>query len=155
MTFYETASVAAISAGISSVLSAIATWAIAARGRKAQERVYIENEIAQMIDLSMRYPFVEDDEFCRQWAGMDEHSDRALQYDNYCCFVFNLIDRIWRHTGGKPSRVLAILAVPELAVRHQVWWKSTQEKKEGYPDGEFRQFIDACIKGAYKRGEKK
>lgn len=103
----------------------------------------IVKSTGQMIQLGMQYPFVEKESFCEKFRSTDS-SDAAAQYQLYCCFVFNIIERAWRH-----YRILPVLGekwlveryhVDELFWSHRVWWRSDRANHKGYPRG-FRRFV--------------
>ena len=76
---------------------------------------------------------------------MDEKSDRAMRYDNYCCLVFNTIERIWKHCKGNENRIEEFLSSKEMINRHKAWWRSEKENNAGYGYA-FAEFVNSFLK---------
>ena len=136
---------AAVATLISCVVScSLTAWLFKVSG-KTQERRTIQDLIVKIIDISIAYPVLENDRFCLQWPQSDRHSEEAMRYDNYCCLVFNLIERLWKHCKGEPRKMQEILHYEELIVRHREWWSGESENRIGYV-GPFRQLVQNVLK---------
>ena len=113
---------------------------------KSQEKRVIQGMIEKTIDYSIEYPYFENDQFCSRWRAMDKHQDdQAMRYDNYCCFVFNMIERLWKYAKGDRKEMTDVLHVDELIARHSAWWLAEEENRIGY-DQNFRLFVTGVLK---------
>ena len=101
--------------------------------------------IDKMVDLAITYPYLEDDAFCRSWLEADKTDERIQRYENYCCFVFNVIETIWKFCHGCQKQIDTILYVQEIVMRHQSWWKLNPENLPGYAVG-FHDYIENFLK---------
>jgi hypothetical protein len=129
---------------ISTVLASIAAWRIAIMNMRHQERVSLDALVIKMIDISVKYPYLESDAFCDNWDSVDKNSDEAMRYDNYCCLVFNLLERAWRHFNRDVSKVDRFIYVNEIIKLHQKWWKLDMNNNYAYSD-DFVKFINSRI----------
>ena len=135
---------ATVSAIVSAGISAAISIHIFRRSSKNNELDAIYSQIQQLNTLAIEYPYFEDDNFCSGWS-CDAVDDNSMRYDNYCCIVFNLLERIWRHLDGDKSRIFNFIHFGELAQRHKVWWQQLDNIR-GYDKG-FREFV-----GEYQSG---
>jgi hypothetical protein len=152
---------ALISAGVSAGVALTVSYLT----RRSQERTAIDAKILKAIELGMSYPHVEDEGYCNAWntplrepgaeataeerEKFEAEKDKRLQYDLYCCFVFNLIESIWRHCWRK-SRVPKMLHVEEFIETHRCWWDSQKENLFGY-DPKFQAYVQTVILDIRKR----
>jgi len=130
--FYTTA--------ISAIVSAIVAGLISYLTLRHQRRQYIDNMIDKMVEIGIEYPYLEDDAFCLAWAEADKTDERVQRYDNYCCFVFNVIEAVWQYCRKDNVEIDKVLYVKELAIRHRVWWESTSDNIEAY-GADFDEYI--------------
>jgi hypothetical protein len=92
-------------------------------------------QVDRVVDLGIEYPYLENDEFCRNWPGEEINDEKYMRYDNYCCQVFNLLERIWQFSKGQPDTMRDFIYFEELIFRHKKWWFSEIENREGYERG--------------------
>src|SRR5271157_3384503 len=95
------AMIAIVSAILSAIIAAIVSWAICARTLREHQRSQLHDLVTMVIGIGIEYPYLEDDNFCASWKEMDKTTERAMRYDNYCCLVFNLMERLWQFSEGK------------------------------------------------------
>ncbi len=149
------ATTALISAGVSAVVSATVSYFT----RRSSERTAIEGKLLKSIELAMSYSHVEDAEYCAEWlhppkkppadapAGEQERYEAAhekwLQYDMYCCFVFNMLESAWRYCWWKKN-VGDIVDPDEIIETHRCWWESQKRNLVGYPP-KFRQYVQSIL----------
>ncbi len=141
---------AIVGAAITAIVTSINNWV----SRNKSELDAIHQEILQINKISIDYPYLEDDFFCAGW-DYDKVRDKDAtlreqyqRYDNYCCIVFNTIERLWQFCEGNQEKIERQFAVKEMAARHAKWWKrpsGASENIEGY-DREFRQFVEKYTK---------
>lgn len=130
---------------IAAIISAVVSIVVCAISLRMQRRQQIHDQIDKLTDIGIQYPYLEDDAFCANWNPKDK-SDEAMRYDNYCCFVFNLIERIWKFHWGVERWITDTLYTPELAKRHLRWWKSERNNLGGYPI-KMHKYIDRITNG--------
>jgi hypothetical protein len=135
-----------IAALVAAVISAIVSSLIASRTLRANRRHHIENLISKMIDISIQYPYLEDDHFCSSWGTTDKTTTDAQRYDNYCCLVFNLLETLWKFCHGRENKIESFLYVREIARRHKSWWQSEGANIAGY-NMHFQGYIDRILSG--------
>ncbi len=130
---------------IATVIASIVAWQSAERATRAQERSALDDQIVKVIEIGIEYPYVENDDFCAKWPDVDKNSEQGIRYDNYCCLVFNLMERLWRHFEGDREKIENMLYAPEMAHRHRRWWQSDKTNETAYEYG-FRQYINTIIR---------
>jgi hypothetical protein len=136
-----------ISTAFSILISTPLSILITRSTNKNQTKESIHNEITIMIQLAIEYPFLEQDSFCSAYNGNRE-CENNLRYDNYCCIVFNILEKIFVLFGGKRLKIEEFIGIKEIALRHKQWWKSRNNQKD-IIDGyrlEFVEFIDSYHK---------
>jgi hypothetical protein len=126
------------------VISLITSLVVLHYRSKSVELREINADIRKMIELAMQYPHVEDRQFVDSWKRNEVQSHDELIYDNYGCYVFNLIERIWKHCAGKHDCMYKILHVDEVIVDHQKWWYADRENVNGYDD-DFVKYINKVL----------
>jgi hypothetical protein len=142
--------------GVTFVVGAVGGWISGTLKVRGQQRVFIDSLVQKIIESSMQYPYLERDSYCSAWQKGMHENDEDSRYENYCCLVFNLIEKAWDQTwpwffnGLRHKAVKKILHVEELICRHHEWWSCDQENLDGYSKG-FRAYmsyvIDECKRG--------
>ena len=136
---------------ISATVSAIVSLTVSYLLRRSQQRAAIDAKLMKSIELAMSYPHVEDSEYCDKWPDGNSDTEKRIQYDLYCCYVFNLIEDIWRHCWNV-SQVERILYVREFIQTHRCWWEKQDMNLTGY-EKSFRAYVQSVIDDI-KRKEK-
>lgn len=140
----------AILAAVVSVLAAAATWIRSVQVQRQQQRTNIESALNKSIELAIAYPHLEQDSYCSAWPSPPGDQEQRERYDNYCCFVFNTIERAWLLEKRCPTATAALVPVRESAWRHRRWWSSEDENDAGYhPD--FVKYLDDIVIEEYKK----
>jgi hypothetical protein len=130
--------------GVVSAATALLVHWVKSRSDDQRE---IRADIRKMIELAMAYPHVEDASYMTAWKSGPERSNKDdLIYDNYCCFVFNLLERIWMFCGGNEKKMQRILHVTETIEGHSKWWYAERENADGYDKG-FIRYVDQALGG--------
>lgn len=137
-----TTSVATI---ISTVVSSFVAFIAAKITLKYQERQNLNDLITKIIEMSLTYPYLEDDDYCLQWGCTQNKDENSMRYDNYCCIIFNLIERLWKHCNGNKKKIDELLYVDEMVKRHLRWWRSEYNNLDGY-DKRFQKYINSLIR---------
>ncbi|MFA5762382.1 MAG: hypothetical protein WC931_02195 [Bacilli bacterium] len=131
--------VAAISAGVSAAISI----AVAYFSRRSQRHSDIHNRIIKCIELAMSYPHVEDNSLISSWSDGSMSDEKKTQYTLYCCFIFNLIEDVWRFCWFERN-ISRVLYATEYIRDHRIWWSSQSENVLGYSKG-FRRYVQSVL----------
>lgn len=129
-----------LAALIAAVVSLLVSW----RTLRATERHRIDAQIDHLVELGIKYPLMEDDSFCKNWTR-DNRSEDAMRYDNYCCFVFNLLESLWRFNYNSEARIQNMFDAREMIKRHKKWWLDYDDNRSSYPEG-FQNYVDRVLK---------
>lgn len=141
-----------IGAGVSLVGAAVAWWR-SSQAKWDQNIASLQNLQNKAIELAMQYPHLERTAFCRAWPDPQGSSeDDKERYDNYCCFIFNMLEQAWEVSGKKPHKVTACVAVREFVLQHHVWWDKEAPKNLHNYDTSFVNYIGSVITELKKAG---
>lgn len=142
-----------ISTGIATVVATIVSVTITKATIRSEKATQLSERVAELNRLAIEHPYFEDDKFCNNLPSLHaKYNERYLQYENYCCLVFNLLEAIWLHCRGNESKMARLAYPPELILRHKRWWQSPIEyvnNVSGYDKG-FRGYVDRIIKANMK-----
>lgn len=131
---------------ISAIVAVLVSFIVTKITIKSSDETKLKDEIFQVNQLAIEYPYFEDDDFCDKYPIYKD--EKTLRYDSYCCIVFNLLEKIWKHFGGKKDKIEEFFGIKEMVIRHSKWWLSEVNRKEnlsGYSK-KFIDFIDEYIK---------
>ena len=105
----------------------------------------MDEQLFKVDALAAECPYLEDDNSCKGWKReLTIVDDRYRRYHNYCSMVFNLIENVWDYYAGKEKKIEHCLDVKKLVLRHEQWWASEVQNKEGYRK-EFRAFVNGYL----------
>lgn len=127
-----------------SVVSAVTALLVYWIKAKSDDQRELRADIRKMIELAMAYPHVEDAGYMAAWKNGSSQNKDDLIYDSYCCYVFNLLERIWKFCGGNQEKMQNILHVEEIIKGHKKWWYAERENVDGYDKG-FIQYVDQLL----------
>jgi len=133
-----------IGAGVSIIGAGIAWWR-SLEAKWDQDRAALRSLQNKAIELAMQYPHLERESFCKNWPPATATEDEKERYDNYCCFVFNMIAQAWRVTGKKAKKVPGLVAVREFVTQHHTWWDKEGKKNLNYYDQDYVDYISSVI----------
>lgn len=112
---------------------------------RKQQRLAIDDLVLKIIELSMEYPYVEDDAYCSQWKPSTTYVEASVRYESYCCLVFNTIKKAWDQSVSAAScdenrhkYIMNIIDAEELICRHSAWCGHDFRQPRGYG----KDFID-------------
>lgn len=112
-----------------------------------EEEARLNQNILEIIKISIEYPYLEDDSFCRKWDSNKNNDEQWQRYDNYCCIVFNLMEQIFKLYKGDKEKIEYFFATKEMIKRHKLWWHNPSglfENLDGY-DYKFQQYVKSFI----------
>lgn len=135
-----------ISALVSSAIAALVSLGVTRSAVRKQDEMLLHSEIMHMNGLAIQYPFLEQDSFCNSYDE-DAQDDMSLRYDNYCCIVFNILEKLHRFHKGNKTAIEGFFGVQEVVGRHRKWWTSTGNQRDiayGYPMN-FIQYVDSYL----------
>ncbi len=120
---------------VASIIGAASGVFVGLYSLRDQRKQKLVAQVDRVVDLGIEYPYLENDEFCRNWPADEINDEKYMRYDNYCCQVFNLLERIWQFSKGQPDSMRDFIYFEELIFRHKKWWFSEIENREGYEKG--------------------
>lgn len=129
---------------VATIIASVVSIIVGKWTTKSDDRRAIEDQISQLLDLTMQYPFVEYQSTIEAWPNPNLSDEDSIRYKNYCCFAFNLIERLRIHYWWNPGKMYDVLHIKEILWLHRAWWRGDPENKIGYDEG-FRVFIDSTI----------
>lgn len=129
-----------ISSAVALLSSAFFSW-LQDRGQTKRD---ISAGIGKMIDIAIQYPEVENPLFCDSWPAYRGSPDQKIRYENYCCFVFNLIALVWEFCKRDHTKIESVLHVDEILLQHRSWWMNDRENLKAY-DRDFVRYADDRI----------
>lgn len=139
----------AISGLIAGTIAALVSWVICRVTLRTQRRKALDDMIDKIVMVGIEYPYLEDDDFCSSWLKTDRTTEMAMRYGNYCCLVFNMLERLWLFQKGNSNRIEQVFYASEVIRRHKGWWKDDHNNLRGYPI-EFHRYIYDIIGGITK-----
>jgi len=128
------------------------------RSKIQHHRLTVSAMINTSIELAMQYPHVESDDNCKKWPNPSaedtpkEFQEKKERYDNYCCFVFNMIHTAWVLAKKQEAKIDEMLAFREYVMRHVCWWQNEVANLHFYAQ-DFRLFIQAIIDDLKRKGQ--
>ncbi|HWQ89344.1 MAG TPA: hypothetical protein VN374_05175, partial [Desulfitobacteriaceae bacterium] len=96
---------------LSTIISSMVAFVTAKSSERHEERQNLNDLITKIIEISLEYPYLEDDNYCSAWLGVVESDEKSMRYENYCCVVFNLIERLWKFYKGNQKKINETLYV--------------------------------------------
>ena len=136
--------IAAVATLVSSIIASTVAIIVNSKTLRTQEMNALRNQLDKMIDISIEYPYLEDDIFCKNWSSKKKPSLKAMRYENYCCFVFNLLERVWSHFAGNKREIEKWLYVKEIVKKHRAWWRADINNTDSY-EASFRDYVNSFI----------
>jgi hypothetical protein len=131
---------------ISTTISTIVSIIVMYLSSRKQEKDALHTELFHINNLAIEYFYFEQDSFCNSCDG-NRDNERSLRYDNYCCIVFNFLEKLYKHYFGNRKSIENFVGVRELVIRHKTWWilqRANRDHVEGYPL-RFIDFIDTYL----------
>jgi hypothetical protein len=125
-------------------LSALASMYFARKSARNRKEEWLREKLGEYIRFTIEYPQLDSEETARSWRKNLDGVE-AERYDNFCCFVFNLIERIFLTFNGDKRKMNDIFYVNEPIIRHRRWWSNNMRNEVSY-DGKFVEFVNQVIK---------
>lgn len=102
---------------------------------KRDNKRYMKDMLDRLIMISIEYPYLEDASYTNN-KNKNREDEKYVRYDNYCCMVFNFIERLWKYANGNKKKMNDIVYYSEYINTHYQWWLDNFEiNKEGYEKG--------------------
>lgn len=135
-------------------MGAAGAWLAANRTNQVTERVSKENArfqdrnsidglLFKMIELSMQYPSLEKEEYCQAYPNCTGHPNGKERYESFCIFAFNLLERIYNHFDGDPTKIGEYIHLEEMVRLHCKWW--LHDKDNLSYSQPFRTYVQSVI----------
>lgn len=132
---------------VPAAIAAVVSWLICWRTLRSGTRDRLNSQIDRLVELGVEYPLMEDDPWCDSWSRENRTED-GMRYDNYCCFVFNVLEGLWRFNHGNVKPIQDMFDADEMMWRHRRWWEYP-DNQGSYP----RKFREYVKKELAKRGK--
>ncbi len=140
----------AIIATLISCIATIVNYFIFRTNYKASEEKRFNDNLNQILSISIQYPYLEDFNFICTWTkNRNSSDDKYLRYDTYCIYNFNFLDRLCKYYRYNRKKIEHFVHVKEIIRTHASWWihpKNEFDNIEGYSK-EFRDFINSYLEG--------
>lgn len=144
----------ALAALLATIAAAIVSVFIAKTQNRALHSLSIKDHITKIIEISIQYPYLEDDAYCASWPETGKDPQEDTRYENYCCLVFNLLQALWEFHHRDPQKIENHFHAVEEIIRHRVWWRSDLcNYSGGYPK-EFCKYVEDILLEEDKRHAK-
>lgn len=96
--------------------------------KRRKEEILLMND--HLLDLAIKYPYLEDDNFCKTWTGDYCDNWKMSRYNLYCCKVYNLLLAIYEYSGSY-RKMSEIVDIDDYISTHRVWLKMEASKTAG------------------------
>lgn len=143
--FFSFIGQALVNSIIPCIVASLVARHVATNTIRADEQRGIHDQVTKLIEIAIQHPRLENKTICDVWPDGNMTEDEKIQYDNYCCLCFNLLERVWRFHDGNHARIRDFISIDELVWNHSVWWLSEKNNADGYK-AEFRSFISDVIR---------
>ncbi|MDR2652772.1 MAG: hypothetical protein LBC68_10760 [Prevotellaceae bacterium] len=108
----------------------------------------LKEELNKIIEISIRYPYVESKNFTSKWLEYKESDDeRYLRYDMYCNRFYNHLHNICEHFNYDKQKIEDFVDVKSWIRLHKLNWLNPVDENEnidGY-DKQFRDYINLYL----------
>ena len=122
----------------------VASWIAISNSKKSSletKRKDIVDMLDKIIMISIKYPKLEDHQFALKFHK-DPKDEEYMRYDNYCCMVFNFIERLWKFCTKDSSKMKDVVYFEEYIYLHRTWWTECIRENSIFYEQEFNKFID-------------
>jgi hypothetical protein len=113
----------------------------------ANEKDRLNGDLNKLLDVNLRYPYVEDSSFIAWWGYHESsNSDSSLRYQAYCEYVFNFLQNNCEYFNYDKEKITGFVDMDDLVSQHKGWWNMPEQRdSESYPK-RFRDFIERDFK---------
>lgn len=141
-------STTAIITVISTAFAIMINYFIFKKNYNAAEIKRLDDNLNQMINYTIQYPYLEEKTFIESWVkNKSNPNEQYMRYESYCIFVFNFLDRLCRYYNFNKISIEKFIHIKEVVRIHAEWWKNPTgeyDNIEGYSD-DFRKFINSYL----------
>lgn len=139
--------ISSIVAPIGFIFSALALWQNY-RLNKKQKKDALNNKLSHILEIAVKYPYVEYQSFINQWIDKKDASDiRYMRYDMFCNLLFNFLAELYEFYGGNKKKMESFCDIKTWVRMHKLNWLypiDPNENIDGYSEN-FRNFINSYI----------
>ncbi len=147
----QAAAISGIAAFAGAGVGALVATFIAKRNHREQRINFVYMLTLKMHELSITYPYLDDEAFCQSYPMLQSSDDHKSRYESYCCIAFNALDHAYHIANGKQAKINVIINPEELIRKHHRRWKADRDNIQY--DEPFRHYVDSIIDNLRKRGE--
>lgn len=90
-----------------------------------------------LLTLAINYPFFENDNWCDLWNGDILLNSKTVQYNLYCCKVYNLILSLFEVCEQNIEKMEDILDFDDYLRTHRKWFLSEMHKTKNIVFNDF------------------
>lgn len=136
--------ITAVSTLIAGAIASLITYFSFKNSEKRMKRSELIQMLDTLLQTSMKWPYLEDTQFIKHWSPQ-KHDEKSCRYDNYCCMVFNFLERLWKLFKGNEEDMIDIVGYEEYILQHSNWWIVNSEYNEKYYDKKFCIFVNNTL----------
>jgi hypothetical protein len=118
---------------------------------RSQRREALETMILKLTEFAIEHPTFEKDSYCSAYPKCPGDENGRERYENYCTYVFNVVNAVWNFCDRDPQKVKEFLHVEELIKRHWRCWKK-DDGNLGY-EQDYLNYINVMIDELRRRKE--
>jgi predicted transcriptional regulator len=108
----------------------------------------LKEELNKIIEISIKYPYVESKNFTSKWLEYKESDDEQyLRYDMYCNRFYNHLHNVCEHFDYDKQKIEDFVDVKSWIRLHKLNWQNPVDDNEnidGY-DKPFRDYINSYL----------
>lgn len=127
--------------------SAFSLWQNYRLNKKQKENA-LYDKLSHILEIAVKYPYVEYQPFIDQWLNKKGDSDiRYMRYDMFCNLLFNFLVEIYEFYGGNKKKIEGFCDIKTWVRMHKLNWLypiDPNENIDGYSE-DFRNFINSYI----------
>jgi len=136
------------SGAASAIITVIAMIAINKINDKKYIRSNLDNQLKEILKISIEYPYLESKKFTDGWLERKKNEDdEVLRYDLYCTLLFNYLAKLSSFYKYKVHRVEAHVDIKPWVRLHKNYWQhplSEFDNVDGYKP-EFQKLINSFL----------
>lgn len=121
----------AIASAVASFIAIVVTFIIYRLTQKSAKEMYLYDRLRELQMLTMKYPYLEDENFTKRWNILkkkiknntitDNEREKFLRYDSYTEMLFNYVVFVFEYYKTE-EKVLNFVAFKEWIRPHKLCW---------------------------------
>jgi hypothetical protein len=116
---------------------------IGSNSRKYAEGSKLNDELTNLINLLMQYPFLEDPFFIKEYNdGNHRDDEKGMRYSAYCMLYVNYLGKVFDFCKGSKKKMLKVVNFRDWIYIHRQWWNNAQFASPETFDVKFRKILN-------------